>query len=59
MRVNVFLFIHENRRMKSVEILLRQGEGEKRENNGGSKSKIYCKHTYKYNSVVLCTTIIC
>jgi hypothetical protein len=31
-------------RMKPVEIVLRRGGRGKRENDGGSKSKIYCKH---------------
>jgi hypothetical protein len=32
-----FVFIYENERMKSIEIVLRKGEG-KRENDGGSES---------------------
>jgi hypothetical protein len=32
-----FVSIYENRRMKPVEIVLRSGEGEKRENDGGGK----------------------
>jgi hypothetical protein len=35
-----FVSVYENRRMKLVEIVLRSGGGGKRENNGGSKSKI-------------------
>jgi hypothetical protein len=46
-----FVFIYENRRIKSVEIVLRTGGGEKRENDGRGKSKICCKHTCKYFSV--------
>jgi hypothetical protein len=53
-----FAFIYENRRIKAVEIVLRSG-GEKRKNDRGSKSKIYCKHICKYYNVALCSTIIC
>jgi hypothetical protein len=35
-----FVFICENRRMKSVEIVLRRGLEGRRANNGGGKSKI-------------------
>jgi hypothetical protein len=57
MRVNVvmyFVFIYENRRMKLVEIVpvLGVGRGDKRENNGGGKSELYCKH-------IVNTTIYC
>jgi hypothetical protein len=51
-----FVFICENRRMKPVENVLREGRG-KRENDGGGKS--YCKHICKYHNVSLCTAIIC
>jgi hypothetical protein len=37
-----FVSKYENRRMESVEIVLRKEEG-RRENDGGGKSKIYCK----------------
>jgi hypothetical protein len=33
-----FLSIHENRKMKPVEIVLRRWGGRKRENDGGGKS---------------------
>jgi hypothetical protein len=33
-----FVSIYENRRMKPVEIILRRGFGENRENDGGNKS---------------------
>jgi hypothetical protein len=33
-----FVSINENRRMKPVEIILRMERGEKRKNDGGSKS---------------------
>jgi hypothetical protein len=53
-----FVSIYKKRRMKPVEIVLRRwGEG-KRENDGGNKSKIYCKHICKYQNASLCTTII-
>jgi hypothetical protein len=32
------IHIYENRRMKPAKIVLRRGGGEKRENDGGSKS---------------------
>jgi hypothetical protein len=36
--VDYFISTYENRRMKPVEIVLRMGIWEKRENDGGSKS---------------------
>jgi hypothetical protein len=46
-----FVFIYENRRMKTVEIVLRKGEGES-ENNGGDKFNLdICKHICKYHDV--------
>jgi hypothetical protein len=51
-----FVSIHENRRMKPVEIVLRRERG-KRENNGGGKSKIYYKHISKYHNVSPCITL--
>jgi hypothetical protein len=33
-----FVFMYENRIMKPVEIVLRSGGGEKRENDGGGNS---------------------
>jgi hypothetical protein len=33
--------MYENRRMEHVQIVLRRGGRERRENNGGGKSKIY------------------
>jgi hypothetical protein len=52
-----FVLIYENRRMKSVEIVLKGGgeEGEDAE----SESKIYCKHIHKCHNVSPCTTMIC
>jgi hypothetical protein len=43
-RVNMvyfFVFIYENRKMKSVEIILINGGEGKRENNRGGESKIH------------------
>jgi hypothetical protein len=39
-----FVSIYGNRKLKPVEIILRRGGGEKIENNGRGKSKIYCKN---------------
>jgi hypothetical protein len=52
-----FESIYENKRMKSVEIVVKR-KGEK-ENIEGSKSKIYFKHTFKYHNVSPCTIIVC
>jgi hypothetical protein len=42
-----FVSIYENRRMKLVEIVLRSGGGERKENNGGCKSNLrYIISTY-------------
>jgi hypothetical protein len=38
-----YVFIYENRRMNTVELILRKREG-MRENDGGGESKIFCKH---------------
>jgi hypothetical protein len=37
--------------MKPVEIVLSKREGRRRENDGGGKSKIYCKQICKYGNV--------
>jgi hypothetical protein len=37
----IFVFIYENRRLKPVEIVLRRRGEEKRENNGGGRSKMH------------------
>jgi hypothetical protein len=50
-----FVSIYENRRMKAVGIVLRGG---KRENDGGGKSKKYCRHICKYHNVFLYTTFM-
>jgi hypothetical protein len=52
-----FVSICENRRMKPVEIVLRRGREKDGEQQKG-KSKIYCKHICKYQSVSCCTTTI-
>jgi hypothetical protein len=41
-----FVSIFENRRIKPIQIVLRRGEGGKRENDGGGKSNIYIVSTY-------------
>jgi hypothetical protein len=48
--VDVLVYVYKNRSMKPVEIVLRRGR-KKRENDGGGKSKIYCKHICKYHNV--------
>jgi hypothetical protein len=48
-----FVFIYENKRMKPVEIVLRKERRGKRENDGGGKSEICCKHICKYHNVCL------
>jgi hypothetical protein len=54
-----FVFIYENKKMKSVKIVLRRGEGI-RENDGGvNLIKIYCKNVCKYRNAAPQTTIIC
>jgi hypothetical protein len=54
-----FVFIHENRRMKPVEIVLRRGEEERGKiMKGVDPAKIYFKHTYKYLNISPCKTII-
>jgi hypothetical protein len=50
--VDVLVYVYKNRSMKPVEIVLRRGR-KKRENDGGGKSKIYCKHICKYHIVPL------
>jgi hypothetical protein len=52
MRVNmVDVSIYENRRMKPVEIVLRRGGEERRENDGGvNLPKVYHKHICRYNN---------
>jgi hypothetical protein len=37
----IFVFTYENRRLKPVEIVLRRRGEEKRENNGGGRSKMH------------------
>jgi methylphosphotriester-DNA--protein-cysteine methyltransferase len=55
-----FVSIYENRRMKSVEIVLRREEGGRgRMMEGVNLTKIYCKHICKYHNVSPCTAIIC
>jgi hypothetical protein len=55
-----FVYIHENRRMKPVEIVLRRGEeGRGRMMEGVNLTEIHCKHICKYHSVSLYITIIC
>jgi hypothetical protein len=54
----IFYTYMKNRRMKPVEIVQKRGRRRKRENNGVGKSKIYCKHTYKYHNLSPCTTIM-
>jgi hypothetical protein len=49
-----FVFIYENRRMKSIEIVLRKEGMGKRESNGEDKSKHICK----YHNVSSYTTIM-
>jgi hypothetical protein len=44
-----FVFIYENKRMKPVEIVLRKERRGKRENDGGGKSEMCCKHICKYH----------
>jgi hypothetical protein len=44
--VDAFYFLYKNRRLKPVEIVRRRGG---RENDGGSKSKVYCKHINYHN----------
>jgi hypothetical protein len=51
-----FIFIDENRRMKSVEIVLRRGE---RENDEGGKSNTDNKHLRKYHNRSPYTIITC
>jgi hypothetical protein len=47
-----FISIYENRRMKSVEIVLRSGEeGRGRTMEGVNPSKAYYKHICKYHNV--------
>jgi hypothetical protein len=46
------VFIDENRRMKTIVIVLRMGKGGKRENDGRvNPTKIHCKHICKYHNV--------
>jgi hypothetical protein len=51
--------MYENKRIKPAEIVLRKGEGGRRDKDGGDKSKIHCEHIYKYHNLSSCTTIIC
>jgi hypothetical protein len=55
-----FVFIHENRRMKSVEIVLSEvGERPRTmEGVGRNNSNIYCEHICKYHNAAPCTSII-
>jgi hypothetical protein len=55
----IFLFIYENRRMKSIEIVLRRGRGTTNNDGGVNLIKIYCKHICKCHNVSACATIIC
>jgi deoxyadenosine/deoxycytidine kinase len=50
-----FVFIYENRRMKTVEIVLRRG----RTMEGINPNKIYFKHICKYYNVFPYKIIIC
>jgi hypothetical protein len=51
--------MYENGTMRPVETILRRGGRGKKENDGGGKSEIYCKHFCKCHNVPPCTTIIC
>jgi hypothetical protein len=52
--------IYENRRMKSLEIVLRREKGRRRRTmEGVNSTKIYCKHICKYQNVSPYAMIIC
>jgi hypothetical protein len=53
-----FVFIYENRRIKPVEIVLRKGE-QRRENDGGSKSKMYLSSCVNITVYPASISIIC
>jgi hypothetical protein len=54
-----FLSTYENRRMKSVEIVLRRKAGGRgRMMEGINPTRIYSKHMCKYHNVSPCTTNI-
>jgi hypothetical protein len=53
-----FLFIYENRRMKPVEIFLREGGGKRKNDEKVNLTKIYCKHICEYHNASPCTTSI-
>jgi hypothetical protein len=55
-----FVFTYdENRRMKTVEIVLGRGGGENRTPEGKCLTNIYHKHIPKYYTVSPCITIMC
>jgi hypothetical protein len=51
-----FVYVYENRIMKSVEIVLRRGEGGMRDKDEGvNLIKVYCKHICKCDTESPCT----
>jgi hypothetical protein len=54
------VFRYENRRIKSVEIVLRREESRGgRKMEGVNLTKIYCKHIHKYHNVPTVQLYIC
>jgi hypothetical protein len=55
-----FVSIHENRKMKPVEIVLRRVVGGRgRTMDTVNETKIHLKHICKHHNVSPCTTIVC
>jgi hypothetical protein len=58
--VKYLMYLHENRTMKPVEIVLTSGGRRMRENDGRvTLSKIHCKWVWKCYNETPCTTNIC
>jgi hypothetical protein len=51
--------IHENRKIKSVEIILRRGGVEWETIEEVNLANTYCKYICKFHNVYPCTTLIC
>jgi hypothetical protein len=52
--VDYLAFMHENRRMKPVEIVLRRRRRLRENDGGGESNKLYCKHIGKHRNAPLC-----